>query len=539
MSDLDKIKEQFEKIAQELFVQENKIYTAGLLVPRFKEAANRLRHDLTINQAAFVIEQMAKRQPTKEITASDIKQLGDKFYTASSVFTEEFSDLIEQEDQQAQKQASRIAFAESTRHLEWDGKHSEPEVDIYKDESIKSLIDPSLSITEKEASIIRAAAILISEEFKALPQVRKTSSILRHKTDSSLVFQTKIKLANEHETDVFVPVELNNEVPLFPQVFSDTEQVFTLDSDGLENLTAEVERKVRQKQSEFVGGLRTAEDFEIALRNDSMGRFSEEVDEYEVEAPKVASLQHSEIENILINAVKTKESKYSPQAHIAGADLVATELKDIGFSNPQVQFNGDYENGLTFKADVNTEAGSIQIELPVEVLAKSSTMLPPAQFKAAGKVYDLSKNAVTQVARLSKTSSLSVSEHPLLFALSYPDLKKQLKTAAHQKMPKLAQKIIATIDEKFGEYYRNAATDDYQTWLEESSINYTSRCGGCDHFSTKTSQAHNDYCNLIKTAAKNVEVDAETQICVRSTYAEAETPTFFDNGQSIKITWED
>ena len=124
--------------------------------------------------------------------------------------------------------------------------------------------------------------------------------------------------------------------------------------------------------------------------------------------------------------------------------------------------------------------------------------------------------------------------------MSYPELKKQLKAAAFSKQFKVAKQIISLIGEKFDSHYQNSAVSDYQTWLEEGSQSYQSRCGTCDHYSEKTKVAQNDYCSLLKTAAKNVDKDSETEICTRSTYANLDdAKVMLDNGQSIKISWED
>jgi hypothetical protein len=151
-------------------------------------------------------------------------------------------------------------------------------------------------------------------------------------------------------------------------------------------------------------------------------------------------------------------------------------------------------------------------------------------------MHDFNRNNIIQAS--TSSDEIQANIHPLLFSMSYSDLKKQLKSAAHKRQHKLAQEIISLIDNKFGDHYRNSATDDYQTWLEESLMSYASRCGGCDHYATKTAHA-SDYCNLIKTAAKNVYRDEETEICTRSTYAGESEKVILDGGSSIKISWED
>jgi len=535
MSDNNNIEQKLRELAEVLYLNDNKKFTAGQLAPRFQSAATRMRQDLTINQVAFVIEKMAEKDPSREITAATLKELANKFYVSSTKFASEFSDLLETNEKVQSKQTDRIASEGGPRDLHWDGAHQKEEIKLYQEDSdISQIVDSTINATPDEMSTIRNAAMMVEEELRSTGRVSKVSSVLKYKTAEMLLFRTKIA-TDSHETEVFVPVEIKNDVLLFPQVISTTEKVYTLDSEGLDNLTADISYSTNLKKANHVSSLRSAADYELTLRSDSMGKYDAELDENDVPEAKMASLGIEEVEQTLRNAVLAKESKYSRATHEDGRRIVAVELSDMGFKNPQVTFNGDYQAGLEYAATVNTEFGKFKINVPVEV--RGSTLLLPYQFKSDNQVQELKKELIVQAARGSKLTTADV--HPLLNTMSYPDLKRQLKTAAHTKNHKLANDIIALVDEKFGDHYRNTATDDYQTWLEESITTYASRCGECNYYIPKTAQANNDYCNLVKTAAKNVQKDGHSEICTRSTYAGADETVFFDGGNSIKISWED
>jgi len=531
------------EVAHSLFLQEDHKYTVAQLLPRFKRAADDNRTDSTINQVTHVLEQANNKDPYIEVTPQDLKDLSNQFYTSNTNFHQEFADLLNPEAEQMQQvQAAlsslRIQASGDSSNLSWDGAHEKEEVDTYADEASDSLIDSQLSYTPEDLKLAHYASMLISDELKSTGKVRSASSVLKMRNEDMLLFQTKFKTANS-EVQVFIPVEMKNDTPLFPQVMSTTDKVYTLDASGVESLTLDLERTARLKRAQSLEGLRTSEDYEIALRDDSIGKYSEEVSEYDIETPTQVSLGHDEIENILKQAVLSKESKFTKEAHADGRELVEVSLAELGFKNPQVKFDGDSENGLKYVASINTEVGKVTFSIPVEV--RRATMLPPYQFSIDGQTYDFTKEAILNFAKIARSgSSLDQEVNPLLFTMSYPDLRKHLKAAAHHKNHKLAQEIITFVDEKFGDYYRNAATDDYQTWLEDSVATYESRCNACNHYSSKTGQSHNDYCNLIKTAAKNVQKDSDTGICTRSTYADVESEaTYLDSGSSIRISWND
>lgn len=536
MSNQKEILEKLEALSQQVFLNESKIYTAESLVPRFKEAANKNRYDLTINQAAFVIEKLAQSNPACEVRPSDLKELGSQFYTSNTNYGEEFADLLEEEEQVKKAQVNdRIDYQESHRSLEWDGAHEQEQVEIYSDKVQSNLIDDSISYTEKEFDTIKQAAQLIDDELMNTRKVKKVSSILKMKTSKQLVFQTKIKIGS-NEISVIVPVEINEEVPLFPQVMATTENVYTLDVEGIEQLVADAHSSTEYKKAQQISSIRSQDEYDMEVRNDSMDKYEHVVDELEVPDQKMATLGLKEIEDVLEKSIMTSDSKYTPETIQSGGDLVSMELKDAGFNNPQVKFSGDYNKGLTYKVSMYTENGKVEIVVPVEV--SRGVLLPPSEFKVAGsdETLIITKQAINQ----STMKNDKVEVHPYLYSMSYPELKKQLKTAAHNKQFKVAKQIITLIGEKFDNHYQNAAITDYQTWLEESSKSYQSRCGKCDHYSEKTAIVQNDYCSLLKTATKNVQKDSETEICTRSTYANLdEAKVMLDNGQSIKISWED
>jgi len=534
MSDSNKtIEQELFEIVQTLFLNENKQFVAAQIASRFKTAAEHHRYDRTINQVAFVLEKVAEQNPTMEISESDLVDLANKFYSPDTEFYNEFSDLFNSQEQQNQaKQASRIDFESETKHLAWDSSYEKESGNPYSNDD--SIIDSSISYTPEDLALVREASMLIDEQFKNTGKVYKTSSVLKQVEDGLLIFQTKIKTASR-EAEVFVPVELKDSIPLFPEIMGTIEKGYEITTAGLEQFASdlEIEESLRKSQNQAL--FRSAEDFEIALRNDTMGAYSEEVSEDEdfvADQNRPASLLDSEIEQVLVAAVKAKTSKYSNLAREEASRLIKATLKENKLNPSSVEFETDTEYVMIYKANLNTELGQLKTKIAVEV--QNSIILPPTSLEFEGETIAISQEDLLKTAR-SKDELVVVSEFdPLMMSMSYPELKKQLRQSAYKKKHKVAQKIINLIEEKFGSYYGNAAIDDYQTWLEESTGSTESQCGGCDHFVPKTSQAQNDYCNLIKTAAKNVKKDA-SGICVRSTYAGDEESVFLDAGNLIQI----
>jgi hypothetical protein len=524
MSDFNNLLQQFEKLANAVFLNENKRFVVSSILPRFKQAADQNRNDLTINQATFVLEKVADSDPLREVSSKELNELGNQFYINGTEYFNEFSDLLDKEPQETITAASnRIQYEQQVKDLQYDGSYQKPQ----------ELVDPTLSMTPTETLTAKIAVQLIDEELSNTKKVLRSQSILKQKSPTEYIFKTTIRTAEVGDLDLIIPVEIKNNAPLFPQVVATTEKVYTLDQSGIEDLIVDKTAEANFKKANHISTLRSTQDFDLSLRNDTM-KYATEVSETDFVTEnnnKLVRLTDSEIEKTLQDAVVRKASRYTEKAIVAGNQLVTKTLAANGFRGVQVRFAGDIANvGLNYKAEINSEVGKVEIEIPVQI--QDNLMVPPTEFSLDQNSYSLTNHNL--IASIKQTKTAKVELNPLLCAMSYPELKKQLKLAAHGKNSKIAQQIIEIIDEKFGENYRNSATDDYQVWLEQSVDNCETKCAGCSHYVAKTAQTNGDYCKLLKTAAKNVQKDNVTKICTRSTYAKGDEKIAINN--SIKLT---
>merc|ERR1712190_635153 len=101
---------------------------------------------MTINQAAYVLEQAAAKNPAREVTAQDLKSLGEQFYSQGTEFNHEFSDLLQSPEQQVVQEANRIDSQGGPRDIVWDGAHEKADVNLYSEVADQTtLIDPALA----------------------------------------------------------------------------------------------------------------------------------------------------------------------------------------------------------------------------------------------------------------------------------------------------------------------------------------------------------------------------------------------------------
>jgi len=522
--------EELRKLAEQVFLNERKVYTVGNLKQRFLSTAEAYRQDQTIQQVARVIATMADKNPITEVTSNDIHNMMNTFYVPNTNFRQEFGDLLEEEQVSTRKQSARLDFHGDYRALD-ELSESVAEVDETDlnslDHMSDTLIDPSLEYSTLDEPTIRYAATLVEEEIKNCG-IKKSGLQLKYKTPDMLVYKASLRTA-AGEVEVFIPVELKDNNPLIPQVMSTTDSVYTLDVSGIQSLSQDFSKKALIHKAQSADKMRMDMGMYDEMRSDSIG--SVEVDEFEEYSQKEVHLGVDEIETILKDAVIRKESKFGISTIDYGRDLVAVELNDIGYKNSQVQFAGDTENGLLYDAVINTDQGKFKIQVPVE--ASKGMLLTPSEFISSDKGYLLSQASLRQAV---KDGNPQENIHPLLYSMSYQELKKQLKESAYQHKPQLAKQVIAMITEKFDEYYQNAAIDDYQTWLTEATASYEARCNGCDYYHIKNEKTA-DWCGLIKSETKEVFKDASSGICTRSIFSDEETPDIIavDSGNSIKL----
>lgn len=458
----DELSQMIFDIAQELLLQENKNTTAGLLAPRLQVSAANNRRDLTIRQVCDVIVRMAEKDPTREVTPKDIEKLYNDFYTPGTCFREEFSDLLNPLQVEAKNSKARLHYFGESREMN-EVKENAIEVDLYSELfDNQQVIDRTIAVSESEEPKIRYAAMLCDEELKRTGRVTTAKLQLKYKTPDLLVYRASIRTV-AGDAEVFIPVELKEGNPLIPQVMSTTEKAYTLDQSGIDTLTEDLVHKEYIKDMDRVAQIRIACGLSDDIRNDNLGTM--EVDEFEFqEANKPASLGIDEIDQILKEAVLHKESKFDKNQIQYGQKMVEAELKDLGFTNSNISFDGDCDYGLLYKAKLNTRVGKVTTTVLVE--AKNEKFYGPTKFALGEDIFDLSKEGFNEaLATLEPQEEIS----PFLYSMSYPELKRQLKSAAYQKRPNIAKQVIALIGEKFDVQYYNSAIDDYQTWLEEVS----------------------------------------------------------------------
>lgn len=455
----DDIAKMILDVTQELFLQENKITTAKLLLPRLQQAALENRRDLTIRQICDAVERLASKNPTQEITPKEVEYFYNTFYTPGTKFKELFADFLSNDKKKSKGSSDRLSYFGESRDLS-DVAQNACEVDEFDSMfENRNLVDKAISYSESEEPKLHYAALLCEEEIRQTNRISNHSLKLRHKTPNLLIYQAQIRTV-AGDAEVFIPVELKEGNPLVPQVMATTETVYTLDQQGVDSLTEELIHKNYLQDQQKIAEIRIACGQQDDIRNDHYGEI--EVDEFEFKTPQL-SLGVEEIEQTLKNAIIRKESRFAEKIDL-GRKLVEAELGDLGLTNSRVSFDGDFSHGLTYKCKLNTRCGSVDVSVPVEV--ENNKILTPTVFAIEDQIWDLNHQGLNDA--LAKFEPQEESD-PRLVACSYPELKKQLKRSAHQRKPKLAKQILTIIAEKFDPYYFNASIDDYQTWLEEVS----------------------------------------------------------------------
>lgn len=444
MAEIDKkqILKEIEELARISYIAERKVYYAFQLAPLMEKRAERFEYDRTIQQVNRVVTELANKDPYREVSAKDLKNIASRFYDFNSNFKEVFADLLEDVKEDAKKEVTtKVDFQLLERELSEVKKEKE------------AFYSPSNSITCKYADI------LVRECFKKAGVNKFELKFACHNEDL-LMFQALIPTERNEKIEVVIPVEMKEGMPLEPDCLINNENVYSFDESGIEDVVNDLFITKEKRRANALDSLRR--DLGMTIEDKGINEKIEEVDEFEdIPETKINKLDDEELESILREAVLSKKTKYNKKLLSIANQVVEMKIKEAGYKNPIIRFAGDIEEGVKYKVEFNSEFGKLKAEIPVEINDQEQ-IFEPEIISIANKNYEFSRNGI----KLSQKEDNFIS--PKLYSLSYSDLRKQLKKAAYSKQSKVAKQIIALVQEKFDNYYSNAIIDDYQVWLEES-----------------------------------------------------------------------
>lgn len=495
MSNIGSLKNQAEKLLEKL--THGKRYRVADLDERLRIAREDHPSDSVIQAVGHIVERFRKNNPTGIISQAELEQVYRQVsgLNVNTRFREVFADLL---PERLEKQAS-----ESYTNMR--ATDEEP-IEL---QSSNPVFDP---LFEKNADIYNPAnannaKIKVAMELNTLGY--NTNKIKLLAGDSRfLVFNAQLD-TNRGQASVLIPTEADGEK--FPSVFIAGNEFKPLTTGNIKNYLNTYQQS-KQSDPKTI----------LAVLNLAIGNFNKQAD-YKTfnkdisTLPKESTLPvgnqvfanledpEKNLKSIEIPTLPVPE----PLQHIArdfeesileattgysqtivrlAKKMLFTELSGMGFKNSQLRVAQSTGDGFICEASLNTRAGKVMIEIPVEI--KNNIPLLPSVFAKDDFVANFDRdNLHNFISKLGNNEERGFNRFDdTLLNMSLYELRDAINKSALKGDYDYCDEVLETIAEKFGaDIYKNAVLD-YQKVL--SNLNNRQNI---------ISQAHEDKDQFYKT----------------------------------------
>jgi hypothetical protein len=532
---MDNTNEIIQGLVDLLALDTFRTFAASDLVQRFASVEDKYRHDPVIRNVGGAIEKIAKKEPSRMITAEEVSKLYNSFVglNPQTPFREIFTDILpmSEEAKIAAKNAfakKRIPYSNVERDLTTATKDA-IEVDEYQaalEQPVEVLgvekVVPTPALAAHKPELIKAGSELVKSQLEALGCTNIRTSLKFGSTKGLLYLASFPTTAGT--IHINVPLVVENEQPEVPELFADIsgKTTYAFNEAGVEKLVNDAIEDRRTSDLNAADAIRHNYTSDVVREPTKAAAIEvDEVQAYveEIVPPKLSTIspELADVEAILEDAIIRKDSRYNEQTIGLGRSLVSNEFKQIGYKS-DVRFAGDHNKGMFFDATLWTKKGKVEVSVPVEVA--EGNVLFPSQFVADdGEVRNIEPHQVA--AMLDKEELVEVPRYSAAFVeMDYNSLRKVIHAATFDRKHNVAREALHLIQDKFGTDAHNTAVADYQEWIAQASADYSTRCGECKYYKPRgitISSMHksaSDYCNLLHE--KCSKITRKAGVCTRA-----------------------
>jgi len=529
---MDNTQEIIQGLVDLLTLDANRTFPVDSLVKRFASMEDKYRFDPVVRNVGGALEVIAKRDPSRMVTAEEILKLYNSFVSLNpqTPFREVCADLLP--DVEVKKASNpfekrRIPYTTAERDLSTAKKES-IEVDEHQtalDQPVEVLgidkVIPTPALASYNPQVIKAGSEIVKSQLETIGCTNVRTS-LKVGTTKGLLYLASFPTTTG-TVHINVPVVINEGQPEVPELFVDLagKNAYAFNEVGIGKLLNDATEARRESDLDAANAIRhnlTSD----TVRNPKEGSIEvDEVQAYvqEIVPPKLSSIspELANVEKILEDAVIRKSSRYTEQTIGLGRELIAGEFKKIGIKS-DVCFAGDHTRGMIYDTTLWTKKGKVEVSVPVEV-AEGNVLFPSMFIADDGEVRNIESHQVE--AMLSKESLVEISRYSsALVDMDYNSLRKIVHKATFDRKHNVAREALALIQDKFGTDAHNAAVSDYQEWITQASVDYNTRCGQCKYYRPRGAtiasmhKSASDYCNLLHTQCSGIVKKAG--VCTRA-----------------------
>jgi hypothetical protein len=443
MKEIKKIANEAKKALDQ--IQNGKSYPVSYVIDRLEKAAFRHSSDQVIGNFRDVIKKVASKN--QFISQSQLTELYHKMSGLGSgrdSFRRELGDLIfEIQKPKIEKDAStsRISYENGMLPLYGESEASKEFSGIFSLEkkSFSSLSDNIIKKAEKFTKIQLASL-----------GCNPVSVMAVHHNDHYILCKASVDTSDITQVDISIPVKIASGIPSIPDSFIQGDKLLRLDK---ENLYVYLKDKQNFKK-------KASKDIFKTQRDDA------NITPDRLVVP--ASLEKfANLEDSLVAAA----SSWSKDQISLASKVLEVELKGFGIVNPQIRVASSSDRSISFKADVPTGSGRVDILIPVEF--SSGRPIIPTTFEVSGNIYKLNSDSLKALVKTAKKSGIeNISrQYESMERLSYDQLMDSMASGISSGDFNTAENALKVIESKFGGNFYLRAFDKFSRLLKHSSDN--------------------------------------------------------------------
>jgi len=379
-----------------LLQRENKSFMAGHLAIRLASVADdpKYRFDSVARNLCAAVETVAKANPSQLITAQQIDMLHDELSSLNpaSEFKTDFAEIFPASTAPALPELTPVP-----REIE-QARHSYTDLDTLpgKQEVIEEGEEQSVpfelpqytaGIHFKPENYRFAKQALLFE----LGKMGAGDAHVAHKIDAPnvMIYQASfVTKAGQH--NVIVPIAVNDGIVSLPNVFGpmDGSRAYAFSQAGIAKFAGDEADLANVRALESSNLKREAGITDDGSRGAGA---SESMIEDEV---SITTAGLEDIEDILVAASATKNSRYASRTIASAIDTISRELRAFN-QHTKPAFVGDSADGeLLFKVRLTKANKVAEVVIPLEVT--SGIALLPTVFKAGDQTHPISSASIEQ-----------------------------------------------------------------------------------------------------------------------------------------------
>lgn len=418
-----------------------------------RAAYERYPEDAVIKKVAFALERLAQTsKPGTIISQSELSSIYNHFtdLSGTSRFREVLGHLLLEE-----KKSFSSKNPDYTRLNRVDAEDSGIKMEDFADpEAVKSLTaafggDVS-EIKTYNAKVANEGIKFVEAELKSIGKNYSDITVLDG--NSNLIVYSVNFDTNVGCVAVPIPVEVKNEMPLFPSKF--------LASNRLEDLTAE-------NLESFISKQASTPDFDVITEE---AQADLDITPHTEMPKELAHIAH-DFEDHVIEAA----SVFGKTAINTGKETVSRELRAAGFKGAQVKFGSESSDSVIYIASIGTPKGNVAIEVPVDMYRKAGggyMPLSPVYFAYDGLVEDFTAPKLQRFAlRVPQPSSFTTNCSTAFSYMTLPEIKDEIVKSASENDYVSCEEALAKIQETFTEEdFKNAVADYHNLLMHKSHM---------------------------------------------------------------------